>query len=167
MPKYVAVLPFTRVGAKWKVLLAEETEARGGWSAFGGGPEKRETMMQTALRECDEETHGVLPPNLIKHRLSKSPNSNTDGIVHWFYPADFDLCKMINGVLLRNQICFGETRVPGCGEKRKARWVPLEDVMNPIKKGNSYFAGQVKLRGKLHLPQDTTYIFENIWRKHK
>ena len=144
---FVGVLPFAKAnarGTKWKVLLAEESESGEGWGAFGGGPEKKrgklESLRATAIRECDEETHGVLPPDLMNSVLSARPNSNAYGIVHFYAPVELSVCAMINGVIRRNRKCFGVSGVNGCCEKRKAKWIPLEDVMSPENREGTFYA---------------------------
>lgn len=55
--KYVGVLPYAKVGNKVYFLLGKE---KGGYSDFGGKPDRGERPMETAAREAYEESMGFL-----------------------------------------------------------------------------------------------------------
>ncbi len=69
------VLPYhiDNKGEAW-VLISQENAGRdkGTWCDFGGKRDKGETTVQTAARECWEESHGILGSQAnIKNQISK------------------------------------------------------------------------------------------------
>jgi len=76
--KYIGVLPFCQHNGNIMILLGKEPYVDNWkdsmmWSDFGGKPEKNEKCIQTASRECFEETLGILGCNIyLAEQLSSS-----------------------------------------------------------------------------------------------
>lgn len=69
-----AVLPVAKHNGKLYFLFGKENsmeDSASGYSDFGGGVEKGETALSTAIREGEEETTGFISSSFIRKQLSK------------------------------------------------------------------------------------------------
>ena len=76
-----SILPITVHNGKVMLLFGKEraNDENPGWSDFGGGTDKGESFMQTAIREGGEEMTGFLGSSAdIKHLLNKFGTFNID-----------------------------------------------------------------------------------------
>jgi len=80
------VLPYANNDEDIYFLISRESvkikfRDSGYWSDFGGGKEKNETKLDTAVRECYEETSGFLGTiDQIKNKIIKQDNPIFTGI---------------------------------------------------------------------------------------
>ena len=76
-----SILPITVHNGKILLLFGKERDIdeNPGWSDFGGGTDKGETFLETAVREGGEEMTGFLGSSAdIKHLLNKFGTFNID-----------------------------------------------------------------------------------------
>lgn len=105
-----SILPVAFHKNKLYFLFGKEVthDAAPGWSDFGGGIEKDETPLETALREGGEELTGFLGDakqlqthikrnkNKIYHFQNNLPNNNQYHVHVIYYPYDENLPKYYN-----------------------------------------------------------------------
>ena len=78
--KYIGagIIPYSRLNGDILILLGKENNYRQGhrWSGFGGKKEHRESILETALRECEEESNNYgknyLPMQYIRNKIKNN-----------------------------------------------------------------------------------------------
>ena len=128
-----------------------------GWSDFGGGTDKGETLFQTAIREGGEEMTGFLGSSAdIKKLLNKYGTYNVDykseGYTTYrchIFPMDYDdklpfyynnnqqfLQKRLDQKVIRNTKIF---------EKTQIKWFSFDEIKKDIKQFRSFYQNIVHL----------------------
>lgn len=154
-----SLLPATIYKNKLYLLFGKEREIdeHPGWSDFGGGTDKGETYMETAIREGGEELTGFLGSDKdIKHLLTKYGTfdidftSNGHGIyrVHIF-PMAYDphlphyynnnqrfLQKRLNPKIIKDTKIF---------EKTQIKWFCVDDLPKMKKEFREFYQNIVDL----------------------
>lgn len=154
-----SLLPATIYRNKLYLLFGKEREIdeHPGWSDFGGGTDKGESYMQTAIREGGEELTGFLGNDKdIKHLLTKYGTfdidftSNGHGIyrVHIF-PMIYDphlphyynnnqrfLQKKLNPKIIKDMKIF---------EKTKIKWFCIDELPKMKKEFREFYQNIVDL----------------------
>ena len=105
-----------------RVLLGKELD---GWSGFGGRCELRETGVQAAARETEEETAGIVsaPWIVAQERTcfeSHTPSGGVFLLYLIFVPERIDVREFVHR--------RGAAVSAACREKTELRWVKLAHV---------------------------------------
>ena len=154
-----SLLPATIYKNKLYLLFGKEREIdeHPGWSDFGGGTDKGETYIETAIREGGEELTGFLGNDKdIKHLLTKYGTfdidftSNGHGIyrVHIF-PMNYDphlphyynnnqrfLQKKLSPKIIKDMKIF---------EKTQIKWICVDDLPKMKKEFREFYQNIVDL----------------------
>lgn len=154
-----SLLPATIYKNKLYLLFGKEREIdeHPGWSDFGGGTDKGESYMETAIREGGEELTGFLGSDKdVKHLLTKYGTfdidftSNGHGIyrVHIF-PMDYDhhlphyynnnqrfLQKRLSPKIIKDTKIF---------EKTQIKWFCVDDLPKMKKEFREFYQNIVDL----------------------
>lgn len=116
-------------------LAFSQDKDRGKWSDFGGSREGKETQYQTAIRECFEESNGILGnkkdiQDLIKDHLVKKIKDdaysiwiitvNYDPSIINFFDQNFKYVHKNNPNIIKEQ--------NGLYEKDKLIWIKLQNL---------------------------------------
>ena len=165
---YCGVLFYAYKNGRKVLLLGREAivdkwHSSGKLSDFGGSPEKGETSSETAIRECYQETMGVLGCTITlksildtgKALYVKSTNA-TIYLVNIRY--DENLPNYFNNIYNYLTKCqkdhpdwTGFKYIPSCPEgfveKTEMIWVLLDDIINEINKIDS---GQQELEKSIY-----------------
>jgi len=116
-------------------LALNKSKDRGKWSDFGGSTEQGETQYQTAVREAEEESSGILGTSadirrLIKRHLAAKISDREYGV--WVVEVKYD--ESIPAVF-REHFRAALRKTPdvvkarnGLFEKDKLRWIRLKDL---------------------------------------
>jgi len=154
-----SILPVTIIGNKIYFLFGKERDIdeNPGWSDFGGGTEKGETFLNTAIREGSEELTGFLgSENQIKDLLNKYGTFNIDFNsqghttyrVHIF-PMTYD--KMLVYYYNNNQNFLQKRLDPKLikeskiFEKSQIKWFSFDEIKQNQNKFRSFYQNIVKL----------------------
>ena len=137
MQAYAAgIVPYRVQGDEIYFLLGLE-KSNGKWSGFVGNSEKYESIIQTAVREFNEETSLIFQDYLqffydacvaTKPVIEKTPSSKT--IYLWFIECYIDINLQ---QLSTNQMYLQD---PHLKEKTKLQWFSLSEIAK--KKGIYY-----------------------------
>jgi 8-oxo-dGTP pyrophosphatase MutT (NUDIX family) len=137
MQTYAAgIVPYRVQGDEVYFLLGLE-KSNGKWSGFVGGSEKYESIIQTAVREFNEETSLIFQDYLkffydacvaTKPVIEKTPSGKT--IYLWFIESYIDVNLQQLGT---NQMYLQD---PSLKEKTKLQWFSLSEIAK--KKGVYY-----------------------------
>lgn len=133
------ILPVAIHNKKLMFLFGRENKYADtpGWSDFGGGPDKGETIFETAIREGYEELSGILGSkttlkSLVKKNMIHKIHFNKYAIFIFKIKYDETLPKHFN---LMNK--FIERNIPdivkkhnGLFEKSEIKWFSLEELKN-------------------------------------
>jgi hypothetical protein len=154
-----SILPVTIYKGKLYFLFGKERtiDENPGWSDFGGGTDKNESYLQTAIREGGEELTGFLGSDTdIKHLLTRYGTFDIDykstGYdifrVHIF-PMEYDeylphyynnnqkfLQKRLNPKIIRDSKIF---------EKAEIRWICIDEITKMKKEFRSFYQNIVEL----------------------
>lgn len=154
-----SLLPATIYKNKLYLLFGKEREIdeHPGWSDFGGGTDKGETYIETAVREGGEELTGFLGNDKdVKHLLTKYGTfdidftSNGHGIyrVHIF-PMTYDphlphyynnnqrfLQKKLSPKIIKDMKIF---------EKTQIKWICVDDLLKMKKEFREFYQNIVDL----------------------
>ena len=154
-----SILPVTIHNNKIYFLFGKERDIdeNPGWSDFGGGTDKGETLFQTAIREGGEEMTGFLGSSAdIKKLLNKYGTYNLDykseGYTTYrchIFPIDYDdklpfyynnnqqfLQKRLDQKVIRNTKIF---------EKTQIKWFSFDEIKKDIKQFRSFYQNIVHL----------------------
>ena len=154
-----SILPVTIHNNKIYFLFGKERDIdeNPGWSDFGGGTDKGETLFQTAIREGGEEMTGFLGSSAdIKKLLNKYGTYNVDykseGYTTYrchIFPMDYDdklpfyynnnqqfLQKRLDQKVIRNTKIF---------EKTQIKWFSFDEIKKDIKQFRSFYQNIVHL----------------------
>lgn len=154
-----SILPVTIHNNKIYFLFGKERDIdeNPGWSDFGGGTDKGETLFQTAIREGGEEMTGFLGSSAdIKKLLNKYGTYNVDykseGYTTYrchIFPMDYDdklpfyynnnqqfLQKRLDQKVIRNTKIF---------EKTQIKWFSFNEIKKDIKQFRSFYQNIVHL----------------------
>jgi bifunctional NMN adenylyltransferase/nudix hydrolase len=112
------------------ILVIQRTRApgRNHWALPGGFKEQKETFLECALRELQEETNlrvpeKVLLGSIVCSRMFDSPTRASMGIPRSTYAFYFNIKPNPDGSL---------PRVSAADDALQAKWVNLYDVMNVL-----------------------------------
>jgi hypothetical protein len=154
-----SILPVTIHNNKIYFLFGKERDIdeNPGWSDFGGGSDKGETLFQTAIREGGEEMTGFLGSSIdIKKLLNKYGTYNIDykseGYTTYrchIFPMNYDeklpfyynnnqqfLQKRLDQKVIRNTKIF---------EKTQIKWFAFDELKKDIKQFRSFYQNIVHL----------------------
>ena len=154
-----SILPVTLHNGKIYFLFGKERniDENPGWSDFGGGTDKGETFIQTAIREGGEELTGFLgSSNDIKKMLSKYGTYNIDYNSEGYstyrchiFPMKYDdflpyyynnnqrfLQKRLDNKIIRDTKIF---------EKTQIKWFSFDDIKTHYSKFRSFYKNVVDL----------------------
>lgn len=137
---YAGILIYTVIDNKYLFLLGKESTGRdtGLWSDFGGKIEPGETVKQAAVRECYEETMGLLGTreNLDSYIADQQPYHTFTG-GHWFF-LSLDYTWVENKSLIElfsrfYNYGYSLTQKEGYFEKSAISWFTLDEIANSDK----------------------------------
>jgi 8-oxo-dGTP pyrophosphatase MutT (NUDIX family) len=154
-----SILPATLHNGKIYFLFGKERDIdeNPGWSDFGGGTDKGETFMQTAIREGGEELTGFLGSNEdIKKMLNKYGTHNIDYKSKGYstyrchiFPMEYDhllpfyynnnqrfLQKKLDPKIIKNTKIF---------EKTQIKWFSFDDMKKQHNEFRSFYKNIVDL----------------------
>jgi len=154
-----SILPVTIHNNKIYFLFGKERDIdeNPGWSDFGGGSDKGETLFQTAIREGGEEMTGFLGSSVdIKKLLNKYGTYNIDykseGYTTYrchIFPMNYDdklpfyynnnqqfLQKRLDQKVIRDTKIF---------EKTQIKWFSFDEIKKDIKQFRSFYQNIVHL----------------------
>lgn len=154
-----SILPVTIHNNKIYFLFGKERDIdeNPGWSDFGGGTDKGETFLQTAIREGGEELTGFLgTDNNVKKLLTKygtyNIDYNSDGHTTYrchIFPMVYDdklpyyynnnqqfLQKRLDPKIIKNTKIF---------EKTQIKWFSFDDIKNHHEDFRSFYKNIVHL----------------------
>jgi hypothetical protein len=154
-----SILPVTIHNNKIYFLFGKERDIdeNPGWSDFGGGSDKGETLFQTAIREGGEEMTGFLGSSAdIKKLLNKYGTYNIDykseGYTTYrchIFPMNYDdklpfyynnnqqfLQKRLDQKVIRDTKIF---------EKTQIKWFSFDEIKKDIKQFRSFYQNIVHL----------------------
>ena len=154
-----SILPVTIHNNKIYFLFGRERDIdeNPGWSDFGGGSDKGETLFQTAIREGGEEMTGFLGSSAdIKKLLNKYGTYNIDykseGYTTYrchIFPMNYDdklpfyynnnqqfLQKRLDQKVIRDTKIF---------EKTQIKWFAFDEIKKDIKQFRSFYQNIVHL----------------------
>ena len=154
-----SILPVTIHNNKIYFLFGKERDIdeNPGWSDFGGGTDKGETFMQTAVREGGEELTGFLGTNRdLKKMLQKygtyNIDYNSEGYTTYrchIFPMDYDpmlphyynnnqifLQKHLDEKIIKNTKIF---------EKTQIKWFSFDDIQKHHKDFRSFYKNVINL----------------------
>jgi 8-oxo-dGTP pyrophosphatase MutT (NUDIX family) len=154
-----SILPVTLHNGKIYFLFGKERtiDENPGWSDFGGGTDKGETFMQTAIREGGEELTGFLGSDEdIKKMLNKYGTHNIDYKSKGYstyrchiFPMEYDhllphyynnnqrfLQKKLDPKIIKNTKIF---------EKTQIKWFSFDDMKKHDNEFRSFYKNIVDL----------------------
>ena len=154
-----SILPVTIHNGKVYLLFGKEREQdeNPGWSDFGGGTDKGETFIQTAVREGGEELTGFLGSDKeVRNMLNKYGTFNIDYKSEGYstyrchiFPMEYDemlpyyynnnqrfLQKRLDPKVIRDTKIF---------EKTQIKWFSLEDIQKNHNEFRSFYKNIVHL----------------------
>ena len=150
------ILPVAYKNNKLYFLFSRETidgtDDPGKWSDFGGGKEKNETPLQTAIREGWEESAGFLGEkkdikNLIKH--NKIARLNFNGYATYIVEIQYDnklpneFQKYYKKIKKTHPELIHQHN--GLFEKDKLTWMPYHKLKSNLHRFRPWYRGMVKL----------------------
>jgi hypothetical protein len=154
-----SILPVTIHNGKMYFLFGKERDIdeNPGWSDFGGGTDKGETFMQTAVREGGEELTGFLGSgSTIRNMLVRHGTYNIDYKSEGYstyrchiFPMEYDpmlpyyynnnqafLQKKLNPKIIRDTKIF---------EKTQIKWFSVEEMRKNRRQFRSFYRNIVDL----------------------
>jgi 8-oxo-dGTP pyrophosphatase MutT (NUDIX family) len=175
-----SILPVTIHNGKIYFLFGKERDIdeNPGWSDFGGGTDKGETFIQTAIREGGEELTGFLGSNgELKKMLNKYGTYNIDykseGYTTYrchIFPMEYDhylpyyynnnqrfLQKRLDAKIIRDTKIF---------EKTQIKWFSFDDIKKYHNDFRSFYKNVVHLiLGNRSAIEG--FIISKLGKKHK
>lgn len=154
-----SILPATIYNNKLYFLFGKErdTDENPGWSDFGGGSEKGEALLDTAIREGGEELTGFLGNEKdIQKLLSKHGTYNIDYtsanhsvyrvhvfpmeynpyLTHYYNNNERFLQKKLDPKIIEDMKIF---------EKQEIKWFSVNDVLKQKKEFRTFYQNVVEL----------------------
>jgi len=154
-----SILPVTLHNGKVYFLFGKERDIdeNPGWSDFGGGTDKGETFLQTAIREGGEELTGFLGSDSdIKKMLNKygtyNIDYNSEGYTTYrchIFPMEYDhllpyyynnnqkfLQKRLDSKIIRDTKIF---------EKTQIKWFSFDDIKKYHNEFRSFYKNVIHL----------------------
>jgi len=154
-----SILPVTIHNNKICFLFGKERDIdeNPGWSDFGGGTDKGETFLQTAIREGGEELTGFLGSNeTLRKMLNKYGTFDIDYKSEGYstyrchiFPIQYDpmlphyynnnqnfLQKRLDKKIIRNTKIF---------EKTQIKWICVDDIQKMKKEFRSFYQNIIDL----------------------
>ncbi len=123
-------LLFTTIQGTHYVLLADHKHGRRGWASFGGRLEKQ-SPIDAAAREVEEETKGILKREWVRSQLEKA-KSHRERDGEWHYTT------YVLQIPYTPAITFEATIPPkylkGAQERGPYTWIPAAELMKALKK---------------------------------
>ncbi|MES2122632.1 MAG: NUDIX domain-containing protein [Chlamydiota bacterium] len=136
------VLPYCIQNGEVYFLLSKEgfgSDAHT-WCDFGGAKDRGETALQTAARECWEESRGILgDQNSITQSIANAPSLGNRYIA---YLMPIDQPSHINNALFQSKVFSDFCRM----EKTDIAWVRAADVFNAARGDRSLWINHSKER---------------------
>ena len=152
------VLPTTIHNNKIYFLFGKENKFADtpGWSDFGGGTEKKESFLNTAIREAGEELTGFLgSPQQIRELLTKHGTYNIDipskssiyrmHIVSVPYDESLPYYYNNNQKFLQSHLDENIIKNTKIFEKAEIRWIPIDKLLFMKNSFRSYFQSVIIL----------------------
>ena len=179
-----SILPVTLHNGKIYFLFGKERDIdeNPGWSDFGGGTDKGETFLQTAIREGGEELTGFLGSNEeLRKMLHKYGTYNIDYKSEGYstyrchiFPMEYDeklplyynnnqkfLQKRLDPKIIKNTKIF---------EKTQIKWFSFEDIKKNHNQFRTFYRNIVKFilddQTKIKRFVNSTFL-KNTKFKHK
>jgi hypothetical protein len=154
-----SILPVTLHNGKIYFLFGKERDIdeNPGWSDFGGGTDKGETYIQTAVREGGEELTGFLGSDSdIKKMLTKygtyNIDYNSEGHTTYrchIFPMDYDdklpLYYNNNQQFLQKRLDPKVIRDTKIFEKTQIKWFSFDDIKKHHNEFRSFYKNIVHL----------------------
>ena len=154
-----SILPVTIHNNKIYFLFGKERDIdeNPGWSDFGGGSDKGETLFQTALREGGEEMTGFLGSSAdIKKLLNKYGTYNIDYKSEGYTTYRCHIFPMIyddklpfyynnNQQFLQKRLDQKVIRDTKIFEKTQIKWFSFDEIKKDIKQFRSFYQNIVHL----------------------
>ena len=151
------ILPTSIHDGKLYFLFGKENKFADtpGWSDFGGGTEKGETYLQTAIREAGEELTGFLgSPAEVRHMLTAHGTYNIDfpsrTQVYRIHIFPLRFCSALphyynnNQRFLQKHLDENVIKKTKIFEKAEIRWFSVDDLLKNKSKFRSYFQKNVE-----------------------
>ena len=154
-----SILPVTIHNNKIYFLFGKERDIdeNPGWSDFGGGTDKGETFIQTAVREGGEELTGFLGTgNDLKKMLQKYGTYNIDYKSQGYstyrchiFPMDYD--RMLphyynnNQVFLQKHLDAEIIKNTKIFEKTQIKWFSFDDIKTHHNEFRSFYKNIVQM----------------------
>lgn len=114
-----------------------------GWSDFGGGTDKKESFIQTAVREGGEELTGFLGSDVKSMLQAGTYTIDNDTyrmhIVYMPFNPYLPLYYNNNQQFLQNHLDASVIRKTKIFEKAEIRWVSVHDIHKMLPQFRSYF----------------------------
>jgi 8-oxo-dGTP pyrophosphatase MutT (NUDIX family) len=153
-----SILPATIYNNKVYLLFGKERsiDTNPGWSDFGGGTEKGETLVSTAIREGSEELTGFLGDQAdIKKLLTKYGTYNIDYDssghttyrAHIFpieYDANFTIYYNNNQRFLQKRLDPNIINSTTIFEKTEIKWFSFDDLKKQKSKFRTFYQNIVQ-----------------------
>jgi 8-oxo-dGTP pyrophosphatase MutT (NUDIX family) len=154
-----SILPVTIHNNKIYFLFGKERDIdeNPGWSDFGGGSDKGETLFQTAIREGGEEMTGFLGSTVdIKKLLNKHGTYNIDyksegyttyrcHIFPMIYDEKLPFYYNNNQQFLQKRLDQKVIRDTKIFEKTQIKWFAFDELKKDIKQFRSFYQNIVHL----------------------
>jgi len=154
-----SILPVTLHNNKIYFLFGKERDIdeNPGWSDFGGGTDKGETLFQTAIREGSEELTGFLGNAInIKRLLNKYGTYNIDYKSHGhttyrchIFPMEYDdklpFYYNNNQQFLQQKLDPKIIRDTKIFEKTQIKWFSFDDIQKQHNEFRSFYQNIVDL----------------------
>ena len=149
------ILPTTMRNGKLFFLFGKENKfetSAPGFSDFGGGPEKNETKLETAIREGGEELTGFLGTDDQLRKMLKTSGTYTIDLqnniyrTHLFYMKyDPYLEKYYNNnqTFIQKRLDPNVIKTSKIFEKAEIKWVCIDDLEKMRPKFRHFFASIV------------------------
>jgi 8-oxo-dGTP pyrophosphatase MutT (NUDIX family) len=154
------ILPTTIINNKIYFLFGKENKfetSAPGFSDFGGGTEKNETLLKTAIREASEELTGFLGDEkdikklLDKHGVMHFDYDNGEHSLYrmYIFPIEYDpnlmyyynnnqrfIQKKLDDSIIKNTRIF---------EKAEIKWFSIDELIKSKSKFRHYFIHLIEL----------------------
>ena len=154
-----SILPVTIHNNKIYFLFGKERDIdeNPGWSDFGGGSDKGETLFQTAVREGGEEMTGFLGSSVdIKQLLNKHGTYNIDyksegyttyrcHIFPMIYDEKLPFYYNNNQQFLQKRLDQKIIRDTKIFEKTQIKWFSFDEIKKDMKQFRSFYQNIVHL----------------------
>lgn len=183
-----SILPTCLINNKIHFLFGKEkdTDENPGWADFGGGTEKGETMLNTAIREGSEELTGFLGSKVeIKKLLNRNgylpldyksmyKNRRSTYRVHIFlfhYDPLLPLYYNNNHLFLEHKLSRKLLEESKIFEKVQIRWFSIDEIKDNMPIFRSFYQNIVKMilenSSKIQKFMDKSYVKEHKSKKSR